>query len=243
MYLEDIYRKHGITRKAEFEEFAATKYPQTFHRKRLTGVVDIDDSAVEGIVKAFEAAPRTKITAEEIIEQYELKDRKGFLEYSASKFPDEVDYRLTASSTTILASSVEKIVKTYLQDNAQNEMVAEDEARIAELARSMPITSGANFEGYRITRYGGYVSGDEVATIPMGFFTGSMSNDAVNETIKRVRNIAIQELKEAAANIDCNAVIGLDFDYITIDRTGTQGTLEVKVVLTANGTAVEIEPL
>ena len=96
---------------------------------------------------------------------------------------------------------------------------------------------------YRIVKYGGYVSGDEVATIPMGFFTGMMSNDDVNETIKRVRNVAIQELKEAAANIDCSAVIGLDFDYITIDRSGTQGTVEVKIVLTANGTAVQIEPL
>lgn len=122
-------------------------------------------------------------------------------------------------------------------------LIAEEEARIAQLVRTMPITSGNNFEGYRIVRYAGYVSGDEVATVPMGFFTGLVSNDDVNETIKKVRNIAIQEMKEAAANLDCNAVIGLDFDYITIDRSGPQGTLEIKIVLTANGTAVEIEPL
>ena len=121
--------------------------------------------------------------------------------------------------------------------------LAAEEERIAELARTMPITSGANFEGYRIVRYAGYVSGDEVATIPMGFFSGSITNDAVNETIKSVRNIAINELKEAAANLDCNGVIGLDFDYITIDRSNANGTVEVKIVLTANGTAVEIEPL
>ena len=243
MYLEDILRKYDISRKGEFEEFAQAKFPHAFHKKKLSGVIQVDDAEVASIVAAFEAAPRSKITAQEIIDEYGIKDRTGFLEYASRKYPKEVDYKITTSATLINMSAVDTIVKSYMQDNAQNEMVAADEARVAEVARSMPITSGTNFEGYRIIRYGGYVSGDEVAVIPMGFFTGSMSNDAVNETIKRVRNVAIQELKEASANIDCNAVIGLDFDYITIERSGAQGTLEVKIVLTANGTAVEIEPL
>lgn len=125
----------------------------------------------------------------------------------------------------------------------KRQLLAEEEARIAELVRTMPITSGHSFEGYRIVCYAGYVSGDEVATVPMGVFAGAISNDGVNETIKKVRNVAIQEMKEAAANIDRNAIIGLDFDYFDLDRSGPQGTVEIKIVFTANGTAVEIELL
>lgn len=147
-------------------------------------------------------------------------------------------------------SSIQQSVEAASgQRNAQTEdmmrkqqLLAEEERRIAEVVRTMPITSGPNLEGYRIVRYAGYVSGDEVATIPRTLFLRSMKNDAVNDTIKQVRNVAIQELKEAAANLDCNAIIGLDFDYITLD-SGTENVTETKIVLTANGTAVQVVPI
>lgn len=124
-------------------------------------------------------------------------------------------------------------------------MLAEDMKRVEELPRAMPITSSNNFEGYRIVRYGGYVSGDEVVSLTDHWLTGSASSynkDNINDAIKRVRQVAIKELKQAAALIDCNAVIALDFDYINIDRT-IGNTNITHVILTANGTAVEIEPL
>ena len=148
-----------------------------------------------------------------------------------------------------ISSIQQQVEAASTQRNAQSddlarkqELLAAEEQRIAELVRRMPITSGPNLEGYRIIRYAGYVSGDEVATIPRTLFLRSMKNDAVNDTIKQVRNVAIRELKEAAANLDCNAVIGLDFDYITLD-SGTENVTETKIVLTANGTAVEIVPI
>ncbi|MBQ9002917.1 MAG: heavy metal-binding domain-containing protein [Eggerthellaceae bacterium] len=153
---------------------------------------------------------------------------------------------LAGSAISSIQQSVESAAS---QRNAQSEelerkqrLVAAEEQRIADIVRTMPITSGPNLEGYRIVRYAGYVSGDEVATIPRTLFLRSMKNDAVNDTIKQVRNVAIRELKEAAANLDCNAVIGLDFDYITLD-SGTENVTETKIVLTANGTAVEIVPI
>ena len=153
---------------------------------------------------------------------------------------------LAGSAISSIQQSVESAAS---QRNIQSEelerkqkLLAAEEQRIAEIVRTMPITSGPNLEGYRIVRYAGYVSGDEVATIPRTLFLRSMKNDAVNDTIKQVRNVAIRELKEAAANLDCNAVIGLDFDYITLD-SGTENVTETKIVLTANGTAVEIVPV
>lgn len=153
---------------------------------------------------------------------------------------------LAGSAISSIQQSVEAASKersAQSEDLARKQqLLAAEEQRIAEVVRTMPITSGPNLEGYRIVRYAGYVSGDEVATIPRTLFLRSMKNDAVNDTIKQVRNVAIQELKEAAANLDCNAVIGLDFDYITLD-SGTENVTETKIVLTANGTAVEVEPI
>lgn len=148
---------------------------------------------------------------------------------------------LSSIQQSVEAASNPRSVQTG--DMAQKQqLLAAEEQRIAEIVRTMPITSGPNLEGYRIVRYAGYVSGDEVATIPRTLFLRSMKNDAVNDTIKQVRNVAIQELKEAAANLDCNAVIGLDFDYITLD-SGTESVTETKIVLTANGTAVQVVPI
>ena len=124
-------------------------------------------------------------------------------------------------------------------------MLAEDLERIEEVVRKMPITSSGNFEGYRIVRYGGYVSGDEVVTLSDHWLAGGASSynkDNINNAIKQVRQVAIHELKQAAALIDCNAVIALDFDYINIDRQ-IGNTNFTSIILTANGTAVEIEPL
>ena len=153
---------------------------------------------------------------------------------------------LAESAISSIQQSVESATsQRYAQSEElerKQRLLAAEEQRIAEIVRTMPITSGPNLEGYRIVRYAGYVSGDEVATIPRTLFLRSMKNDAVNDTIKQVRNVAIRELKEAAANLDCNAVIGLDFDYITLD-SGTENVTETKIVLTANGTAVEIVPI
>ena len=123
----------------------------------------------------------------------------------------------------------------------------QEEERIAATVQSMPITSTNGFEGYRITEYDGYVSGDEAIELADGAFggKGNFNKDAINDKIKEIRSIAIDELKTAAAQIGCNAVIGLDFDYVTVDRqqNGLGNTIinRTFIILTANGTAVTIE--
>lgn len=61
-----------------------------------------------------------------------------------------------------------------------------------------------------------------------------------------IRRNALAELKEAAYALGCNAVIGIDFDYITLDpeTAGSNGgTLYLPFLfcVTANGNAVVIE--
>lgn len=127
---------------------------------------------------------------------------------------------------------------------------AEEEERHRKAIASMLITSGFNFDGYTIKRYSGYISGDDVIQIQKekSFWTGSNKTDVGNELSKslvKLRVQALKELKEAAYDLGCNAVIGVDFDYITLDPEVHNGqiTQDLPYVfcVTANGNAVVIE--
>ena len=113
------------------------------------------------------------------------------------------------------------------------------------------ITSGFNFDGHTITRYSGYISGDDVVQIArgQGGFWGGGATDvgsALMNSLVHLRRNALNELKEAALALGCNAVIGVDFDYLTLDPETVNsqgGTLYMPYVfgVTANGNAVVIE--
>jgi uncharacterized protein YbjQ (UPF0145 family) len=116
---------------------------------------------------------------------------------------------------------------------------------------SILITSGFNFDGYTITKYSGYISGDDAISMERpshGWFGGVQGNvggDLLNSLV-HIRRNALAELKEAAYALGCNAVIGVDFDYITLDpetATNQGGTLYLPFLfaVTANGNAVVIE--
>lgn len=136
----------------------------------------------------------------------------------------------------------------------------EQERRIEEAARqyekdklkkkalaNMLITSGFNFDGYTIKKYSGYISGDDAMTVSRGSsFTDGGVRDNLLASLTQIRRNALRELKEAAYELGCNAVIGVDFDYITLDpQTAniTGGTTYQPYVfcVTANGNAVIIE--
>lgn len=115
---------------------------------------------------------------------------------------------------------------------------------------SMLITSGFNFDGYTITKYSGYISGDDAISIGRGmdgiFSSTTNVQEKLMEALVIIRRNALAELKEAAYALGCNAVIGVDFDYLTLDpQTANMhgGTTYLPYVfgVTANGNAVVIE--
>lgn len=129
---------------------------------------------------------------------------------------------------------------------AEEQEKAEKNAAMAQ----MLITSGFSFDGCRITKYSGYISGDDVIEIPRGregiFATATNVGDALSASLVKIRRQALKELKEAAYDLGCNAVIGVDFDYITLEPETVNaggGTLYLPYVfcVTANGNAVIIE--
>jgi uncharacterized protein YbjQ (UPF0145 family) len=129
--------------------------------------------------------------------------------------------------------------------------IQEQQAEKQRALSGMLITSGFNFDGYTITKYSGYISGDDAISVdrPTHGFWGSTNGDVgadLMAALTRIRRNALAELKEAAYALGCNAVIGVDFDYLTLDpetATNQGGTLYLPFLfaVTANGNAVIIE--
>ena len=126
----------------------------------------------------------------------------------------------------------------------------EQEREIA--CANMLITSGFSFDGYRVVKYSGYISGDDAIQIDRGkhdiWGSGGATDvgQALTDSLAKIRRQALKELKEAAYELGCNAVIGVDFDYITLEpetANSSGGTTYLPYVfcVTANGNAVVIE--
>lgn len=138
-----------------------------------------------------------------------------------------------------------------LQEEAERQRIAEEAKQKA--CAEMLITSGFSFDGYKITKYSGYISGDDAVSIDRGkdgFFFSNAANvgEKLTKSLVQIRRQAINELKEAAYELGCNAVIGVDFDYITLEpetANSLGGTTYLPYVfcVTANGNAVIIEKI
>lgn len=187
---------------------------------------------------------------QDIARQYGLNNE--LLEEFIAKSHYSVRRSITGM-TVVDSEDVEAIVAEYKIIYAGN--LAEEE-RLLKTATdkkttlaNMLITSGFNFDGYTITKYSGYISGDDAISVNRGWAIFGMGIDVKDRllgTLVEIRRNALAELKEAAYDLGCNAVIGVDFDYMTLDpQTAnlTGGTTYQPYVfaVTANGNAVVIE--
>lgn len=152
------------------------------------------------------------------------------------------------------SQDIPAVVEHFKQDMLAAEKAQKDaeiEAKKKQQAMaSMLITSGFSFEGYSIKKYSGYISGDDVVQIDRGsggwFSQATDVGESLMQSLVHIRRNALMELKEAAYDLGCNAVIGVDFDYLTMDPetvNANGGTLYMPYVfgVTANGNAVVIE--
>ena len=107
------------------------------------------------------------------------------------------------------------------------------------------ISSCYNFEGYTIVEYSDYISGDDAMQIQRSETAMDNNRKNLTDALGKIRQRALNKLKETAYDLGCNAIIGVDFDYITLSPETAQvgyHVLEPYVIcVTANGTAVVIE--
>lgn len=162
-------------------------------------------------------------------------------------------YKIGISGFNIEDSDAEKIIAAFREEFFLREedikRAAEEDQAMKKAMAEMLVTSGFSFDGYKITRYSGYISGDDCITLPRDDFWGSNRvADNLCGALTKIRRHALKELKEAAYHLGCNAVIGVDFDYMTMDPQHSAAlNAEVTVYepyvicVTANGNAVVIE--
>jgi|SRR5690554_2678727 len=107
----------------------------------------------------------------------------------------------------------------------------------------MLVITTHNIEGKRITKYHGMVSGEAIlgANIFKDFFAGIRDivggrSAAYEKELRKAKDIAINEMIEAARMQGANAIVGVDLDYETIGGGG--GNM---LMVSASGTAVTVE--
>ncbi len=146
------------------------------------------------------------------------------------------------------SEAVRQIKKENEEEEAKRQA---EEARRQAAVSNILITSGFSFDGYTITKYSGYISGDDAVSVDRGrsswFSRSANVEEELMKSLAIIRRNALLELKEAAYALGCNAVIGVDFDYITLEPENydflTERTEYLPYVfgVTANGNAVVIE--
>lgn len=129
-------------------------------------------------------------------------------------------------------NQIEKTQKQNEEENYKRQLQA--------LIDNHMMTTGFDFEGYKIKSYNGVISGSVV--IGTGFLSevGASISDLLgvpsemfSEKMETARELALKNLINKSAQNGGNAIIGVEFDYITF--------LNNMIGVVANGTAVVIE--
>jgi uncharacterized protein YbjQ (UPF0145 family) len=104
----------------------------------------------------------------------------------------------------------------------------------------MILTTTPNFEGHRITKYLGLVTGETI--IGANFFRDFLAgitdvlggrSGAYEKVLSKAKQTSLREMSERAEELGANAIVGIDLDYETIG--------ESMLMVSASGTAVVIE--
>lgn len=105
----------------------------------------------------------------------------------------------------------------------------------------MIVTTTPTVEGRTIRQYHGIVTGEAIvgANLFRDLFASIRDivggrSGAYEKVLRDARLTAIEEMKNAAAELGANAVVGVDLDYETV---GGQGSM---LMVTVSGTAVTV---
>lgn len=106
----------------------------------------------------------------------------------------------------------------------------------------MLLTTTNSVEGKTISTYYGMVTGEAIigANIFKDIFASITDivggrSGAYEKSLKDAKNIAIQEMIEAARALGANAILAIDLDYETLGKDSGM------MMVSANGTAVKLD--
>jgi uncharacterized protein YbjQ (UPF0145 family) len=99
-----------------------------------------------------------------------------------------------------------------------------------------------SLEGRRITKYLGIVSGEAIlgANVFKDLFAGIRDivggrSATYERELRKAKELALDEMAEAAKALGANAIVGVDLDYETIGANGSM------LMVSTSGTAVVVE--
>jgi uncharacterized protein YbjQ (UPF0145 family) len=108
--------------------------------------------------------------------------------------------------------------------------------------QNLPMTTTNEFQGRRITRYLGVVTGEAIlgANIFKDLFAGIRDivggrSATYERELQKARDIALQELAERASALGANAVVGVDLDYEVLGQGNGM------LMVSSSGTAVVLD--
>lgn len=174
-------------------------------------------------------------TAESDLEAYKVS-RLYFEQYIQSNINKEA-LEAILQETDQLALEYGKIVE---DQRIKNEKIQNEKKRKLDLLNNYMVTTGYNFEGYRIVKYNGVISGEvalgtgfisDIAASFSDFFGVESEKYAVK--IEDAKQTAIQKLINKSIDKGDNAIIGVDFDILTFSSN--------MIGISANGTSVKVE--
>jgi uncharacterized protein YbjQ (UPF0145 family) len=104
----------------------------------------------------------------------------------------------------------------------------------------MLLTTTSTLEGHPVRQYLGLVSGEAIlgANVFRDFFAGIRDiiggrSGSYEKVLRKAKEAAIEDMAEAAKDLGANAVVGIDFDYETIQIKEGGDMLMVTVTGTA----------
>ena len=107
---------------------------------------------------------------------------------------------------------------------------------------SIILSTTPSIDGKRITRYCGIVTGEAImgANVFKDLFAGIRDivggrSATYERELRRARELAMEEIKTAAAEMGANAVVAIDIDYETVGSNGSM------LMVTISGTAVVLQ--
>lgn len=143
----------------------------------------------------------------------------------------------------IINAVEKKIEQVYINNDYIKELTTnEQQTAKKKFIETYMLTTGYEFSGYKITKYIGVISGQVVLgtgflsefTASFADFFGEESNKFADK-LETAKNAAVEKLIIKSADKGGNAIIGVDFDYITFHSN--------MIGVVANGTSVVIEKI
>jgi uncharacterized protein YbjQ (UPF0145 family) len=107
--------------------------------------------------------------------------------------------------------------------------------------KNMIFSTTPTLEGHTIREYRGVVTGEAIigANFMKDFMAGLRDifggrSGSYEKVLREAKNTAMNEMAERAAELGCNAVVGIDLDYETVGQNSSM------LMVMCSGTAVVI---